>query len=143
MPASLQRNTPTLAMVLVAISLASTTAHAQASSDQAAPPKADDQRYLISYVCGDNRIDGTASLPSDGHPYNLGVSFVSDQSGSPLSQVQVRLRRHGRVLVEFNATGPRCLFSVPAASYLIEATYQGETKSATVETGALNTQLRW
>ncbi|KVT62533.1 hypothetical protein [Burkholderia ubonensis] len=103
----------------------------------------DTQRYVISYICGDARIDGTAPLPPDGRPYNLGVSFASAQSGNPLVNVQVRLRRHGRVLAEFNATGPRCLFSVPDASYRIEGTYQGETKFAIVETGVLNTQLRW
>ncbi|AOK19922.1 hypothetical protein WT26_29270 [Burkholderia cepacia] len=103
----------------------------------------DTQRYVISYICGDARIDGTAPLPPDGRPYNLGVSFASAQSGNPLVNVQVRLRRHGRVLVEFNATGSRCLFSVPDASYRIEGTYQGETKFAIVETGVLNTQLRW
>ncbi|WP_174908426.1 hypothetical protein [Burkholderia diffusa] len=100
-------------------------------------------RYVISYICGDARIDGTAPLPPDGRPYNLGVSFVSGASGQPLSNVQVRLRRHGRVLVEFKATGPRCLFSVPDASYRVEGTYQGATQFAVVETGALTTQLRW
>ncbi len=100
-------------------------------------------RYVISYICGDARIDGTAPLPPDGRPYNLGVSFVSGGTGQPLSNVQVRLRRHGRVLVEFKATGPRCLFSVPDASYRVEGTYQGATQFAIVETGALTTQLRW
>jgi hypothetical protein len=100
-------------------------------------------RYVVSYICGDARIDGTAPLPSDGRPYNLGVSFASAQTGNPLVNVQVRLRRHGRILVEFNASGSRCLFSVPDASYRIEGTYQGEMKYAIVETGALNTQLRW
>ncbi|RQR64071.1 hypothetical protein DIE18_07505 [Burkholderia sp. Bp9125] len=112
------------------------TAAQTAASDPTAP------RYVVSYICGDARIDGTAPLPPDGRPYNLGVSFAT-QTGSPLSNVQVRLRRHGRVLVEFNATGPRCLFSVPDASYRIEGTYQGEMKYGIVETGSLNTQLRW
>ncbi|KVH29914.1 hypothetical protein WT01_05395 [Burkholderia cepacia] len=102
-----------------------------------------DGRYVISYICGDARIDGTAPLPPDGRPYNLGVSFASASTGQPLANVQVRLRRHGRVLVEFNATGSRCLFSVPDASYRVEGTYQGATQFAIVETGALTTQLRW
>ncbi|HDR9036534.1 TPA: hypothetical protein QDB07_004049 [Burkholderia vietnamiensis] len=100
-------------------------------------------RYMISYICGDARIDGTAPLPPDGRPYNLGVSFVSGGTGQPLSNVQVRLRRHGRVLVEFKSSGPRCLFSVPDASYRIEGTYAGATQFAVVETGALTTQLKW
>ncbi|VWB40710.1 hypothetical protein BLA6993_01815 [Burkholderia lata] len=100
-------------------------------------------RYVISYICGDARIDGTAPLPPDGRPYNLGVSFASAKTGQPLANVQVRLRRHGRVLVEFNASGSRCLFSVPDASYRVEGTYQGATQFAIVETGALTTQLKW
>nr|WP_179404478.1 hypothetical protein [Burkholderia guangdongensis] len=120
------------------MSCASVTAIAQTAA-----PDPGTQQYVISYVCGDAQIDGRAPLPRDGRPYNLGVSFASAQSGHPLANVQVRLRRHGRVLVEFNASGSRCLFSVPDASYRIEGTYQGETKYAIVETGALNTQLQW
>lgn len=71
------------------------------------------------------------------------MSFLSGSTGQPLSNVQVRLRRHGRVLVEFNAPGSRCLFSVPDASYRVEGTYQGATQFAIVETGTLTTQLRW
>ncbi|MEN2475478.1 hypothetical protein [Burkholderia sp. GS2Y] len=100
-------------------------------------------RYVISYICGDARIDGTAPLPPDGRPYNLGVSFESARTRQPLANVQVRLRRHGRVLVEFNASGSRCLFSVPEASYRVEGTYQGAMQFAIVETGTLTTQLRW
>ncbi|KAB0641392.1 hypothetical protein [Burkholderia latens] len=113
--------------------------------NQSATPASGDGsgRYTISYICGDARIDGTAPLPPDGRPYNLGVSFVSGGTGQPLSNVDVRLRRHGRVLVEFKATGPRCLFSVPDASYRVEGTYQGATQFAIVETGALTTQLKW
>ncbi|KUZ59086.1 hypothetical protein WI73_15695 [Burkholderia ubonensis] len=124
-----------------AASMLCMSAAAMAQTAPASEP--DTQRYAISYICGDARIDGTAPLPPDGRPYNLGVSFASAQSGNPLVNVQVRLRRHGRVLTEFNAAGPRCLFSVPDASYRIEGTYQGETKFAIVETGVLNTQLRW
>ena len=121
-------------------------AGAQTQPQTQAPPPASDagqERYVISYICGDARIDGTAPLPPDGRPYNLGVSFVSGATGQPLSNVQVRLRRHGRVLIEFKATGSRCLFSVPDASYRVEGTYQGATQFAIVETGALTTQLRW
>ncbi|MGU7811012.1 hypothetical protein [Burkholderia sp. AW49-1] len=136
-----QHARPLLGIVVSALcinALAQTPAPAPASDADARAG-----RYMISYICGDARIDGTAPLPPDGRPYNLGVSFVSGASGQPLSNVQVRLRRHGRVLVEFKATGPRCLFSVPDASYRVEGTYQGSTQFAVVETGALTTQLRW
>ncbi|WP_063552587.1 hypothetical protein [Burkholderia territorii] len=135
-----QHARPLLGIVVSALCI-----NAVAQTQVPTPPSsdADAGRYVISYICGDARIDGTAPLPPDGRPYNLGVSFVSGSNGQPLSNVQVRLRRHGRVLVEFKATGPRCLFSVPDASYRVEGTYQGSTQFAVVETGALTTQLRW
>ncbi|MBJ9594085.1 hypothetical protein [Burkholderia seminalis] len=120
--------------------LSSLCVNAMAEAPASGP---DAGRYVISYICGDARIDGTAPLPPDGRPYNLGVSFASGRTGQPLANVQVRLRRHGRVLVEFNAAGSRCLFSVPDASYRVEGTYQGATQFAIVETGTLTTQLRW
>lgn len=131
-----------LSAILSALCMSAT---AQPSASQPPTPASGPGagRYVISYICGDARIDGTAPLPPDGRPYNLGVSFASAQTGQPLSNVQVRLRRHGRVLVEFNATGSRCLFSVPDASYRVEGTYQGATQFAIVETGSLSTQLRW
>ncbi|MGU7782047.1 hypothetical protein [Burkholderia sp. PU8-34] len=128
-----------VATVVASVLCASATATAIAQTAPTEPG----QRYSISYICGDTAIDRTAPLPSDGRPYNLGVSFVSAQTGNPLVGVQVRLRRHGRVLVEFMASGSRCLFSVPDASYRIEGTYQGDMKYAILETGTLNAQLRW
>ena len=98
------------------------------------------RHFVYLRRCADRRY---RPLPPDGRPYNLGVSFASAKTGQPLANVQVRLRRHGRVLVEFNASGSRCLFSVPDASYRVEGTYQGATQFAIVETGALTTQLKW
>ncbi|MGU7781038.1 hypothetical protein [Burkholderia sp. PU8-34] len=138
MPSSFQKHALPVAAITASMFCASAASIAQTvASDPGA------QRYVISYICGDARIDGIAPLPADGRPYNLGVTFASSQTGAPLMNVQVRLRRHGRVLAEFNAAGSRCLFSVPDASYRIEGTYQGQMKDATVETGALNTQMRW
>ncbi|MBN3748091.1 hypothetical protein G3N96_22080 [Burkholderia sp. Se-20373] len=139
-----QHARPLLSVFLCTLSMnamAQTLASQPPASAPASGPGGD--RYVISYICGDARIDGTAPLPPDGRPYNLGVSFASAKTGQPLANVQVRLRRHGRVLVEFNASGSRCLFSVPDASYRVEGTYQGATQFAIVETGALTTQLKW
>jgi hypothetical protein len=99
--------------------------------------------YIISYVCGDATLDQHPPPTSDGHAYNLGVSFASAQTGKALSNVAVRLRRHGRILLDFTAAGPRCLFSVPDADYRLEGTYSGEMKYEIIESGSLNTQMRW
>lgn len=135
---SLRKSALPVSIAAVSIIFSSATSIAQTSASDA-----ETQRYVISYICGDARIDGSAPLPSDGRPYNLGVSFVSVQTGNPLINVSVRMRRHGRVLAEFNATGSRCLFSVPDASYRIEGTYQGEMKYEIVETGTMDAQLKW
>jgi hypothetical protein len=139
---SKQHARPLLGLVVVLALCIDAVAQGQTQTEMPASG-AGPERYVISYICGDARIDGTAPLPPDGRPYNLGVSFVAGSTGQPLSNVQVRLRRHGRVLLEFKATGPRCLFSVPEASYRVEGTYQGATQFAIVETGALTTQLKW
>ncbi|WAS56093.1 hypothetical protein MK974_23600 [Burkholderia ambifaria] len=139
-----QHARPLLGLVVVFALCIDAVAQGQTQTQTETPASgAGPERYVISYICGDARIDGTAPLPPDGRPYNLGVSFVAGSTGQPLSNVQVRLRRHGRVLLEFKATGPRCLFSVPEASYRVEGTYQGATQFAIVETGALTTQLKW
>lgn len=97
----------------------------------------------ISYVCGDASLDRNPPPTSHGRAYNLGVSFASAQTGEALLNVAVRLRRHGRVLLDFRASGPRCLFSVPDADYRLEGTYDGEMKFEIVQSGTLDTQMRW
>jgi hypothetical protein len=98
---------------------------------------------MLYYVCGQPGLEKTVTAPDPKHPFNLGITFVAQQNGAPLSQVAVRLRRHGRVLMDFVADGPRCLFSVPSASYRIEGTYQGEMKFEIVETETFDTQIKW
>lgn len=98
---------------------------------------------MLYYVCGQAGFEKTVTSPDPKHPFNLGITFVAQQNGSPLSDVAVRLRRHGRVLMDFVAGGPRCLFSVPSASYRIEGTYRGEMKFEIVETGTFDTQIKW
>ena len=102
---------------------------------------------VVAFAClahaGAQTQPGGGAPASGIAPGRYMMSFVSGGTGQPLSNVQVRLRRHGRVLVEFKSSGPRCLFSVPDASYRIEGTYAGATQFAVVETGALTTQLKW
>jgi hypothetical protein len=98
---------------------------------------------MLYYVCGQVGFEKTATSPDPNHPFNLGVTFVSGPGGAPLSDVSVKVRRHGRVLMDFIASGPRCLFAVPTASYRIEGTYRGEMKFEIVETGTFDTQIKW
>jgi hypothetical protein len=109
-----------------------------ASTQSAAAPQ-----QMLYYVCGNAGIEGRVNSPDPQHPFNLGITFVSSSNGAPLSDVAVKLRRHGRVLMEFVAAGPHCLFAVPDADYRIEGTWRGEMKFEIVQTGNLNAQIKW
>ncbi|MFC4704731.1 hypothetical protein [Paraburkholderia caffeinitolerans] len=98
---------------------------------------------MLYYVCGNMNIDGHVTSPDPQHPFNLGVSFISSSGNAPLTEVSVKVRRHGRVLMDFIAAGPHCLFSVPDADYRIEGTYRGEMKFEIVQTGTMNAQIKW
>ena len=98
---------------------------------------------MLYYVCGKPGIDAQAKSPDQGHPFNLGVLFISASNGAPLSNVAVKVRRHGRVLMDFVAQGPQCLFAVPEADYRIEGTWRGEMKFEIVQTGTMNAQIKW
>ncbi|MFD1561868.1 hypothetical protein ACFSHT_40505 [Paraburkholderia silviterrae] len=113
------------------------TAPAGQSTSPAAP------QQMLYYVCGNTNIDTHVTSPDPQHPFNLGVTFVSSSGGAPLTEVSVKVRRHGRVLMDFIAAGPHCLFSVPEADYRIEGTYRGEMKFEIVQTGTMNAQIKW
>ena len=100
-------------------------------------------QQMLYYVCGNSNIDGHVTSPDPQHPFNLGVTFVSSSSGALLTEVAVKVRRHGRVLMDFVASGPHCLFAVPEADYRIEGTYRGEMKFEIVQTGTMNAQIKW
>jgi hypothetical protein len=133
------------ALVIVGIALCGSVfaAAQEASSPEAASGANSEAQEMLYYVCGQAGLEKTVTSPDPKHPFNLGITFVAQQNGAPLSDVAVRLRRHGRVLMDFVAGGPRCLFSVPSASYRIEGTYHGEMKFEIVETGTFDTQIKW
>ncbi|WP_027797041.1 hypothetical protein [Paraburkholderia acidipaludis] len=98
---------------------------------------------MLYYVCGNPGIESQVTSPDPQHPFNLGVSFIAATNGAPLTNVSVKVRRHGRVLMDFVAAGPHCLFSVPDADYRIEGTYRGEMKFEIVQTGTMNAEIKW
>jgi hypothetical protein len=109
----------------------------------APPTSAAAPQPMLYYVCGNPGMDTHVTSPDPQHPFNLGVSFTTASDGAPLKDVAVKVRRHGRVLMDFVAAGPHCLFSVPDADYRIEGTYRGEMKFEIVQTGTLNAQIKW
>lgn len=109
----------------------------------APPASSASPQQMLYYVCGNPGIESHVSSPDPQHPFNLGISFVAATDGAPLTNVSVKLRRHGRVLMDFVAAGPHCLFSVPDADYRIEGTYRGEMKFEIVQTGTMNAEIKW
>jgi len=97
----------------------------------------------VTYICGGASVEEQDQLSSLEQQYNLGVIFTKGPRGDLLAGVDVQLRRHGRVLAAFQATGPRCLFKVPPADYRVEATYKQRTQYVIFETGSLGTGIRW
>jgi hypothetical protein len=135
---------PAIAAAQDAASAPAASISAASSSEAAGASGANSEaQEMLYYVCGQAGFEKTVVSPDPKHPFNLGITFVTQQNGAPLSDVAVRLRRHGRVLMDFVAGGPRCLFSVPSASYRIEGTYHGEMKFEIVETGTFDTQIKW
>jgi len=115
----------------------------QQSQPQQLSQQSQQPQQMLYYVCGKPGIDTHVTSPDPGHPFNMAVSFVSASDGAMLSEVAVKVRRHGRVLMEFVAAGPHCLFSVPEADYRIEGTYRGEMRFEIVQTGNMNAQIKW
>lgn len=98
----------------------------------------------ISYVCGGVAEDEQQALNAEARNYNLSLLFTQGPRGEYLADVDVQITRHGKEVASFRADGPRCLIKAPPASYNVIATYQGETKRATVQTGSRRSvQLRW
>jgi hypothetical protein len=69
--------------------------------------------------------------------------YLFVQWRAPLTDVSVKLRQHGRVLMDFVASDPHCLFAVPEADYRIEGTYRGEMKYGIVQIGTMNAEIKW
>jgi hypothetical protein len=135
-------------LVIMAVALCGSAI--AAAQDAASTPEAAmasganaEAQDVLYYVCGQAGLEKTVTSPDPKHPFNLGITFVAQQNAAPLSDVTVHLRRHGKVLMDFVASGPRCLFSVPSASYRIEGTYHDEMKFEIVETETFDTQIKW
>ncbi|MEK6418328.1 MAG: hypothetical protein V4801_01885 [Burkholderia gladioli] len=125
------------------VAAATAPAPAATAPSVPAPATAKGPRPMLYYVCGNADIDSQVHAPDPQHPFNLGVNFASSNTASPLSDVAVKVRRHGRVLMDFVAAGPNCRFSLPDAEYRVEATYQGTMKFDIVKTGKLDAQITW
>src|SRR5262249_37571275 len=83
-----------------AVAAAQDAASAPAASTSAASsPEAtgasganSEAQEMLYYVCGQAGFEKTVTSPDPKHPFNLGITFVAQQNGSPLSDVAVRLR---------------------------------------------------
>ncbi len=62
-------------------------------------------------LLADTSDGGTCLVLRLERQYNLGVIFTEGPDGTFLSEVDVRLRRHDKVLAAIQATGPRACSS--------------------------------
>ncbi len=140
-----QAGNPEPLLVIVQPEAAASLARPAVMRQQASGPQLMAPRTVgnVTYICGGTGVDEQDQLTNLEHQYNLGVIFTKGPRGDLLAGVDVQLRRHGRVLAAFQATGPRCLFKVPPADYRVEATYMQRTQYVIFETGSLGTGMRW
>ncbi|WP_432260352.1 hypothetical protein [Cupriavidus sp. TMH.W2] len=101
------------------------------------------QAGSVAYICGGVAEDEQVALQSQARKYNMSLLFTQGARGEYLSDVDVKLTRGGREVASFVADGPRCLLRAPSGTYNVRATYQGQSKTATVSTGGKNAQMRW
>ncbi|MBY4898054.1 hypothetical protein K6V06_13680 [Cupriavidus sp. AU9028] len=97
----------------------------------------------ISYACGGIGADEQQALAKRKTPFNLGLLFTEGARGEYLSDVDVRLMRDDHEVARFRADGPRCLIKAPPGRYNVHATFNGQSRSMTVQTGSWDNQLRW
>lgn len=140
-----QAENPEPPLVILQPEAAASPAQPAVMRQQASGPQLMAPRTVgkVTYICGGMGVEEQDQLTSLEQQYNLGVIFTKGPQGDLLAGVDVLLRRHGKVLAAFQATGPRCLFKVPPADYRVEATYKQRTQYVIFETGSLGTGLRW
>lgn len=140
-----QAENPGLLPVIVQPEAAASLAQPAVMRQQASGPQLMAPRTVgnVTYICGGTGAEEQDQLTSLEQQYNLGVIFTNGPRGDLLAGVDVQLRRHGKVLAAFQASGPRCLFKVPPADYRVEATYKQRTQYVIFETGSLGTGMRW
>jgi len=97
----------------------------------------------FTYMCGGVAADEQAEMNSAARSYDMGLLFTQGGRGEYLSDVNVKLMRHGQQVAEFTSTGPRCLIKGPRASYQVVATYEGASRRTTLTPGEKNVQMRW
>ena len=83
------------------------------------------------WVCGGAGEQERIQLKGFQSEANAELLFVTAKRGGYLADVDfvVRNQRGGAVL-QGRADGPKCLLTVPAGSYRVEATYEGSKRSA-------------
>jgi len=83
------------------------------------------------WVCGGAGEQERIQLKGFQSEANAELLFITEKRGGYLADVDfvVRNQRGGAVL-QGRADGPKCLLTMPAGNYKVEATYEGSKRSA-------------
>ena len=129
-----------LAATFVALLVAGTPAVAQ--RNVASPPRG------VEYVNGGITQDEADALRQQAGAFTLEIQFARrmDVGNAFAADVQVRIvDGNGRTVIDIPSAEPIVLANVPPGRYMIEATFDGQTKRQTVSVGRGRTQttLLW
>ena len=103
-----------------------------------APLPAEQHQGSVAYISGGVGKDEAAAFKKAAATYPLTLEFVAKAKprNQLLSDVQVAIKdTHGKELLSTKAEGPFLLAKLPAGSYKVYATHQGQTQERTVKIG--------
>ena len=99
-------------------------------------------RYVTGGI-GESEVDAMRQAVSD---FSLAMTFAA-QTGQFVNDVDVAVKnREGQVVLQANDAAPMLLADLPAGSYRIEATYDGQTQTRNVtvaDAGTTKVVLQW
>ncbi|WP_311220832.1 MULTISPECIES: carboxypeptidase regulatory-like domain-containing protein [unclassified Acidovorax] len=118
-----------------------------AAAATAGPLPAAQTQGALRYACGGIGIDESTAMRAAMKDHPLSLLFAA-AGGAYQADVQVTLRPEGQGAgqpLTFTANGPICLLTVPAGTYAVEASANGQQKrqSVTVGQGAKTLDFRF
>lgn len=97
----------------------------------------------VSHRCGGVGADSMKQLKAQANDFNLGFWMVGGPGGTYLADVPIQIESNGRIVTRFIADGPLCYVRLPAGSYTVTGTHNGQTRSLLMRSGSMNNYLRW
>ncbi|MDF2861527.1 carboxypeptidase-like regulatory domain-containing protein [Achromobacter mucicolens] len=138
-----ERCTMAAAMALGSMAIAGVLSTAQAGM----PPV--QHQGTVEYVSGGIGIDESEAMKAASSSYPLALTFAAQRGGKAdyVADVTVAIRdAQGKAVLQTTSQGPYMLVKLPAGSYKISATYDGQAqdREVTVQgTGTARAMFEW